>query len=548
MEYLPSRIQRGTLAVNLSKNGIERVVKFDYMGAAEYEFGALNNSLERIMEEYSKYGYKKFTIRGKDILVFCKQDDLVKMPEILEKLANNEYYTKMGHRFNEYIKGEKNAPNFWWDILNHYMFFEYNETKFREFRNLMPFDATFTESHSTYFANINKKQFFFTVTHSQVENVPSDFVAVSGGQTYPQVYEWLTASNYKRIPNPYPVFDINIAKPIIIPMKHTDYNIIYERFGATFKGEKSKKFAIHLMKAFTSPNIKILAEPDEKYRMACSISGQPLITLDALQNLTEEERQKVIEYTNLVFTSSEKTEVEREYLEKILKGKSLAISGDSNALLSPLSVKVVRDFEAEQPVRYRTTTKAVLTTKAEVYEKILNMYNAPNSRGFILHLLRSFFPVNKSRYVMDSDVELICCITGIKLISKLGMLEVNMNIDASDIMKYLGDMIDGKQTEHPIAKALKGRMMGITCDDSERFLSPLAFAALTEFIQNKALENDKTIINILKDNAGISHNTTKETKPDYKNQIRKQVVKAETNSLGDLQVLKDLKKKFEDKN
>lgn len=65
-------IQRGTFETREYKTGIDSILKFDYMGSSEFEWGALPKSLGRIRENIDSYTYLDVPIKDKVITVFCK--------------------------------------------------------------------------------------------------------------------------------------------------------------------------------------------------------------------------------------------------------------------------------------------------------------------------------------------------------------------------------------------------------------------------------------------------------------------------------------------
>jgi hypothetical protein len=123
------------------KRGIDRVVNLDYMGAAEYEWGAVPMSYERIVwaDEYFIFSFKH---EGKELLGLATQRIHVDYLNCWEDMARGKYFnTKMGHRVDRYFEGKtftrlkqgckkktEEVPNygyvdFWWDIRNDVMVF-----------------------------------------------------------------------------------------------------------------------------------------------------------------------------------------------------------------------------------------------------------------------------------------------------------------------------------------------------------------------------------------------------------------------------------------
>jgi hypothetical protein len=137
-------IQRGIIEDRDHKKGIDSIVSFDYMGAAEYEFGALPDSLKRLRSKINEYIYLDVLINGKYISVFCNDNQKSDIKGYLQQLANGRMYTKLGSYFDKYVNPLKydlefqvRHPlkiNFWWDIENDLMFWVKNpefESKFK---------------------------------------------------------------------------------------------------------------------------------------------------------------------------------------------------------------------------------------------------------------------------------------------------------------------------------------------------------------------------------------------------------------------------------
>jgi len=151
----PRYIQRGkffdkivSFLSTFSSNSfkIDDVIKWDYMGAAEFEHGALGKSFSRMKEimhdEYEIIHTGLINNEGYECIVFCKKDQEKETKETILNLAVNEYRLKEYSYFNEYFSKNnvtdyyKNI-NFWWDIVNDYMFW------FDENDNTLTMNRTF---------------------------------------------------------------------------------------------------------------------------------------------------------------------------------------------------------------------------------------------------------------------------------------------------------------------------------------------------------------------------------------------------------------------
>lgn len=130
-------VLRGSFEDRDYKTGIDSILKFDYMGSSEFEWGAIPDSLDRIRKEIPSYTYLDVPIQGKVITVFCKDSQKTEVKTYLEKLASGAFHTKEWHAFDGYVKDSgffKNRFNHWWDIENDFMFWKKNndfEVKFK---------------------------------------------------------------------------------------------------------------------------------------------------------------------------------------------------------------------------------------------------------------------------------------------------------------------------------------------------------------------------------------------------------------------------------
>jgi hypothetical protein len=123
-------IARAKIQERKDKKGIDSIIKLDYMGAYEYEWGVIPNSLKRIRENLDKYIYINVLIKDLVITVFCHESKKDEVKQYLTDLAYCTMRTKCGHHFDWYIEKSKKTDflyvrdkvNFWWDIENDLMF------------------------------------------------------------------------------------------------------------------------------------------------------------------------------------------------------------------------------------------------------------------------------------------------------------------------------------------------------------------------------------------------------------------------------------------
>lgn len=131
-------LQRG----GLSKEAwdlLAPIFRFDYMGAAEFEFGAVPETLAKIFDEKDKYEsfvdkvkyeYKSWKddkdyTGSRDIFVICKIEDKEEVLKRIRHFAKNSYSnTKELVCLNESM-AEKSSREYigWLELDNGYMFF-----------------------------------------------------------------------------------------------------------------------------------------------------------------------------------------------------------------------------------------------------------------------------------------------------------------------------------------------------------------------------------------------------------------------------------------
>lgn len=113
------------------KKGIDSILKFDYMGSSEFEWGALPNSLKSIRENIADYTYMDIPLKDKVVTVFCHNSHKESMEQYLKDLAEKKHHLKEWAGFAEVLKDEEfyvERVDCWWDIVNNLIFwFKDNE-------------------------------------------------------------------------------------------------------------------------------------------------------------------------------------------------------------------------------------------------------------------------------------------------------------------------------------------------------------------------------------------------------------------------------------
>lgn len=120
-------VQRASFLDREGKEGIDSILRFDYMGSSEFEWGALPKSLKAIRENLNEYDDCDLNINGKEITVFYHKDRKDEAIENILALASDELrlkeYCDLKHHIYE-SKINRRTNDFWWDINNHFMFWK----------------------------------------------------------------------------------------------------------------------------------------------------------------------------------------------------------------------------------------------------------------------------------------------------------------------------------------------------------------------------------------------------------------------------------------
>ena len=119
-------IQRGTIRKNkdTNKEGLDAFVKFDYMGSAEFEFGALPKSLRRVRSEKQKFIYWEYNLEnGVVVSVLCYKSYINLIMEKLDAILGDYYRFKGYCDFKDAVYNPRpTTSNFWWDIEGDFFF------------------------------------------------------------------------------------------------------------------------------------------------------------------------------------------------------------------------------------------------------------------------------------------------------------------------------------------------------------------------------------------------------------------------------------------
>lgn len=111
--------------------GIDSLVDLHYMGSAEFEFGALPQSLHRVVNHLDTYEIVKTGIvnfENAQLFLICKPTDAEELTAILLTLRDEKpYRLKENIGLDANLSGKEKADSywffdFWWDVENDYFF------------------------------------------------------------------------------------------------------------------------------------------------------------------------------------------------------------------------------------------------------------------------------------------------------------------------------------------------------------------------------------------------------------------------------------------
>lgn len=201
-------------------------------------------------------------------------------------------------------------------------------------------------------------------------------------------------------------------------------------------------------------------------------------------------------------------------------------------------------------------------TDQEIIKKIEEIYSTENGKKFITHLLRSFFPIHKSEYLWsdpEDGRELVCCITGQKLMSKDTALKKALETSGENFKLFTEAVLEtadennegnkAKEFQEFKEKQFDGCVLAVTTKESDKFLSPQAQQQLFNFYAEKILRNDghmNWIGKSMRKNEFVKSAKEKGISLTEKENstLNKAVNKPHSVNLEDNEVLKNLQKKF----
>jgi hypothetical protein len=196
----------------------------------------------------------------------------------------------------------------------------------------------------------------------------------------------------------------------------------------------------------------------------------------------------------------------------------------------------------------------------KIHEKLEKMYQDSKSKNFVLHLIRSYLPVDKTKKVFmkpENMKNFKCVLTDVKLISIDEIFEIIQSEEYNESfiqdLKFNTGLQEKPADYQPtMLKLAKGRIMGFQGEDTTTYMCQEAVQCLFDWVSVKILNGDGKInwtVRQMKTDAFTSK--FKEFKdPETEKQVKrikeitKNPKKAKT-TLGDFDILKELKDKLE---
>jgi len=194
--------------------------------------------------------------------------------------------------------------------------------------------------------------------------------------------------------------------------------------------------------------------------------------------------------------------------------------------------------------------------KNRIQKKLDDLLENPKSKGFLNHLIKSYLPIGKAVKVWRKpETYFKCVLTNVPLI---GVGEALEGMDSEQFKKdfntHLKAWVNGDQSvDSPMKKMLNGKVLGFTGQGTTTYMSQEAYQEFYNWVVDKMLSGDKDInraINSMKKQQFINRAESVAMDDGQKKvlaSIKKTIVKNKraTTTLGDLDVLQQLKSKLE---
>lgn len=172
------------------------------------------------------------------------------------------------------------------------------------------------------------------------------------------------------------------------------------------------------------------------------------------------------------------------------------------------------------------------TKDEEIYKKIEEIYNTEKGKSFIIHLVRSFLPINRSTFMLSNskNKKMKCAVMGTPLVSKDELIKFNIE-NRDEIFKNMSDRLLGKTTENVVVDNFKGKLFAIECENSDKVVCLQVVQQLYNFTCTELLKGNKNIEFVLKDEQRkelAKHSSKEESFIDKPNQVKSDAPKSKT--------------------
>ena len=179
-----------------------------------------------------------------------------------------------------------------------------------------------------------------------------------------------------------------------------------------------------------------------------------------------------------------------------------------------------------------------------IKKKLDELYADNKSKGFLSHLIKAYLPVSKIVKVMDKPKEgrLVCVLTDQKLIT---VDEIPTTIQSEEFKLSLNNnlkvSIEGNIQPMAMTKVINGKVLGLTGENTNTFISYEAVQALNEWVSDKVKSGDAHIKWLI---GRIKAESNPKVKFQKKTQSEGNGYRKPTTTFGDLGILQELKSKL----
>jgi hypothetical protein len=172
------------------------------------------------------------------------------------------------------------------------------------------------------------------------------------------------------------------------------------------------------------------------------------------------------------------------------------------------------------------------TKDEEIYKKIEEIYNTEKGKPFIIHLVRSFLPINRSTFMLSNskNKKMKCAVMGTPLVSKDELIKFNIE-NRDEIFKNMSDRLLGKSTENIVVDNFKGKLFAIECEKSDKVVCLQVVQQLYNFTCTELLKGNKNIEFVLKDEQRkelAKYSSKEESFVEKPNQVKSDAPKSKT--------------------